>query len=352
MPSVRHGDLTDVRGVRIGHHQRDGRGWLTGVTVVLPPEATVGAVDVRGGAPGTRETDALDPRNVVPHVHGIVLSGGSAYGLATADGVVRWLAEHRRGLRVGPRADMVVPVVPGAVLFDLGRGGHFERRPDAGFGYAAAGAATTRHSARGCVGAGTGARAGGLKGGIGGASVVLESGITVAALVVLNCAGLTLDRSDGRLLGAAWLDAAGARLPTAVEHAALLAHLASVQPPPLNTTLAVIATDADLGKAEAQKMAGVAHDGLARAIRPLHSQADGDVVFALATGRTALPAIGGPRARWGVARTGAFNAVLTAAADVATRAVVDAVLAATGRPGLPAYRDLCPSVVEGLASAP
>ena len=212
-------DLTDVRGVRVGHHQRDGRGWLTGVTVVVPPTRTVGAVDARGGAPGTRETDALDPRNVVAHVDAVVLSGGSAYGLAAADGVMAWLEEQRRGVQVGPTRAYVVPIVPAAVIFDLGRAGHFGHRPDASFGRAAV--ATTAlappRAARvgqGSVGAGTGARAGGLKGGVGSASVVVDNGVTVAALVVVNAAGGTVDRRSGRLLGAAFVEESGLPAPS------------------------------------------------------------------------------------------------------------------------------------------
>ena len=155
-------DLTDVAGVRVGHHQRIGRGWRTGTTVVLPPAATIAAVEVRGGGPGTRETDALDPRNLVPHAHAVCLTGGSAYGLAAADGVMAWLEEHGVGFPVGPEPHQVVPIVPTAVLFDLGRGGTFGHRPGPAFGYAAtARAARGRRPAavvEGSVGAAAGRR--------------------------------------------------------------------------------------------------------------------------------------------------------------------------------------------------
>ena len=156
------GALTDVAGLRVGHHQRFGRGWQTGTTVVLAPDGAVAAVDVRGGGPGTRETDALDARNLVDRIHAVCLTGGSAYGLAAADGVMAHLERKRLGIVVGPEPQHVVPVVPTAVIFDLGRGGGFGNRPDAGFGERAASAARPRNVARGAVGAGTGARSGGM----------------------------------------------------------------------------------------------------------------------------------------------------------------------------------------------
>ena len=193
-----HNDLTDVAGVHVGHYQRRGRGWLTGTTVVLPPPGTVGGVDVGGGAPGTRETDLLDPINLVERVDAVCLTGGSAYGLAAADGVMRWLADRNRGFQVGPEAHHVVPIVPAAVLFDLGVGGRFHNTPDATFGERAAAAARPAKLAQGTVGAGTGAHAERLKGGIGSASVVLADGITVAALVALNSSGNVFDVAHRR----------------------------------------------------------------------------------------------------------------------------------------------------------
>ena len=195
-------DLTDVAGIAVGHHQRRGRGWLTGTTVVIPPPGTVGGVDVRGGGPGTRETDLLDPKNMVSHVDAICLTGGSAYGLDAATGVMAFLEQQGRGFQIGAEPGRVVPIVPAAVIFDLGAAGRFDHRPDASFGRRAAEAASRRPVKQGTVGAGTGAHAAALKGGIGSASVVLDSGITVAALVVLNSGGSPVDPSTGMLWGA------------------------------------------------------------------------------------------------------------------------------------------------------
>ncbi|MFE1461435.1 P1 family peptidase [Streptomyces nigra] len=317
--------LTDVAGLRVGHATRTGDGWLTGTTVVLAPEGgAVAAVDVRGGGPGTKETDALDPRNVVQKVEAIVLTGGSAYGLDAATGVMAWLEEQRRGVRVGSDPAHVVPVVPAACVFDLGRGGDFRARPDAGTGRAAVEAAAASEAGgavrEGCVGAGTGATVGLVKGGIGTASTVLESGITVAALVVANAAGSAVEPGTGALYGE--LSHGLVNLPEAHVHEAARRRLAEIAdtnapPPPLNTTLAVVATDAALTKAQAQKLAGTSHDGIARAVRPVHLLNDGDTVFALATGGLALDA--DPLA---------LNDVLAAGADMVTRAIVRAVRAA------------------------
>lgn len=316
--------------MRVGHASRAGDGWLTGTTVVLAPEGgAVAAVDVRGGGPGTKETDALDPRNVVQRVDAVVLTGGSAYGLDAASGVMAWLEERGRGVPVGTDPAHVVPVVPAACVFDLGRGGDFRARPDAAFGRAAVeAAAASALGARvpeGCVGAGTGAAVGAMKGGVGTAAIVLDSGVTVAALVVANAAGSVMDPETGVLYGELFQgrveypdervhEAAGRRL---AESAAASA------PPPLNTTLAVVATDADLTKAQAQKLAGTAHDGIARAVRPVHLLHDGDTVFALATGTRPLGtgSVGGVHPL-------ALNDVLAAGADMVTRAIVRAVRAA------------------------
>ncbi len=333
-------DLTDVRGLAVGHHQRHGRGWLTGPTVVVCPPGTTGGVDVRGSAPGTRETDLLDPSNLVPHVDAICLTGGSAYGLAAAHGVLDWLEARGRGFRVGADERAVVPIVPGAVIFDLGRGGVFANRPDASFGSTAAAAARTRPFAQGSVGAGTGAVAGGLKGGIGSASIVLTDGTTIAALVVCNAAGSPIDPRSGRPWGAdRLLPADGPRVgrPRATERAALLA-VTSAAPPALNTTIGVVATDLALDRAECRKLAAVGHDGLARAVRPAHALTDGDTLFGLATGTRPGPTDRPERVR-------AINAVLTATADVVERAIVRAVLSTTGTGSWPAWRDLCPSAI-------
>ncbi|MEW2402777.1 P1 family peptidase [Streptomyces sp. NPDC046862] len=335
--------LTDVVGLRVGHATRTGDGWLTGTTVVLAPEGgAVGAVDVRGGGPGTKETDALDPRNLVQKVEAVVLTGGSAYGLDSASGVMSWLEERGRGVRVGPDPSQVVPVVPAACVFDLGRGGDFRARPDAATGRAAVEAAAASESGasveEGCVGAGTGATVGQLKGGVGTASVVLASGVTVAALVVANASGSVMDPETGVLYGELLRGGGRTAFPAAEVHEAARRRLAEATgkntAPPLNTTLAVVATDADLTRAQAQKLAGTAHDGIARAVRPVHLLNDGDTVFTLATAARPLPS-GGPLA---------LNEVLAAGADVVTRAIVRAVRAAESVEGpggvWPAYGEL------------
>ncbi|MCX4981461.1 P1 family peptidase [Streptomyces sp. NBC_00572] len=336
--------ITDVRGLRVGHARVDGDGALSGTTVVLAPAGgVVAAVDVRGGGPGTRETDALDPRNVVQRIDAVVLTGGSAYGLDSAAGVMAWLEERHRGVRVGPDPSHVVPVVPAACVFDLGRGGDFTARPGPATGRAAVEAAdASGDHARvetGAVGAGTGAVVGGLRGGVGTASAVLESGITVGALVVVNAVGSAVDPATGALYGSLYDGGRPAFPDTAVHEAAVLRLAearAAAAPPPLNTTLAVVATDAALTRAQAQKVAGTAHDGIARALRPVHLMNDGDTVFALATGARELPERPGPLA---------LNEILAAGADLVTRAIVRAVLAAPGGlrgPGgdFPSYSEL------------
>lgn len=338
------GSLTDVPGVLVGHHQRVGRGWRTGTTVVLTPQGATGGVDVRGGGPGTRETDLLRPENLVQHVHGICLSGGSGYGLAAADGVVQHLAERGIGFPVGSEPGWVVPIVPGAVVFDLGRGGRFDHRPDRSFGQRAAAAARARPERQGTVGAGTGAIAGGLQGGVGSASTVLADGTVVGALAVVNAAGSVVDERTGLPWAA---DGLGLRTPSAADRRRLAIHLRQVRAtaPPLNTTIGVVATSARLTKAECTKLAAVAHDGLARAVRPAHSMHDGDTIFALATGRTELPPSDGDvlfRAASG--RPTALNRLLEAAAVVFALACSRAVVEARSVPGgPPCYLDLCPT---------
>lgn len=328
--------LTDVAGIRVGHAEVAGAGALSGTTVVLAPEGgAVAAVDVRGGGPGTRETDALDPRNLVQRVDAVVLTGGSAYGLDAASGVMAWLEEQGRGVRVGSGPTQVVPVVPAAALFDLGRGGDWRARPDASTGRAAVEAAAATGPGEpvteGGVGAGTGAVAGQLKGGIGTASVRLASGVTVAALVAVNAAGSVVDPRTGVLFGEYGAGEPPAHPPTEV-HAAAERRLAQEREateaagggaPPFNTTIAVVATDADLTRAQAQKLAGTAHDGLARAVRPVHLLTDGDTVFTLATGQVRVPP-GDPAA---------VNEILAAGADVLARAIVKAVRAARSTEG-------------------
>ena len=334
------GSITDVGGIRVGHHHRIdpdaslGSGWAAGSTVVLTPPGTVGAVDGRGGAPGTRETDLLDPINSVRHVDAVVLTGGSAYGLAAADGVMTWLEEQGRGVQMDGG---VVPIVPAAVIFDLPVGG-WANRPTAEFGYAAAASAGTEF-ALGTVGGGVGARAGVLKGGVGTASVTLECGVTVGALTVLNAAGDVVDPATGLPWMAAMIDEFGLTAPPARE----LAGYAGLhrQSSPLNTTIAVVATDAALSPAGCRRVAVAAHDGLARTISPCHTPIDGDTVFALATGEvTVAPDPDTPTAM--SPETALITRVGAAAADCLARAVLVALLAAESVAGIPTYRDTLP----------
>jgi putative pantetheine hydrolase len=337
--------ITDVPGLRVGHATLAGDGRLTGTTVVLaPPGGAVAAVDVRGAGPGTRETDALAPGNVVQRIDAVVLTGGSAYGLDAAGGVAAWLEQAGRGHRVGPDPAHVVPVVPTAALFDLGRGGDFRARPGAAAGYDAirAAAAGQERAAveQGVVGAGTGAVSGELKGGIGSASVLLPGGVVVAALVAVNSDGSFVDPATGLpyALGAGLRHADGrpefGDLPTPSAdtreraHKRLLELVAERAPlRPLNTTLGVVATNARLGRGHTHKLATAAHDGIARSIRPCHTLADGDTIFALATGGVEAPP---PRA--GLldehGRADSVNQILAAGADVVARAIVRALLAA------------------------
>jgi L-aminopeptidase/D-esterase-like protein len=338
--------ITDVAGVEVGHHHRLGEGWATGTTVVLTKDGATGGVDVGGGAPGTRETDLLDPMAMVERVHAVCLTGGSAYGLAAADGVMRWLAERGCGLPVGEEPHEVVPIVPAAVLFDL-KHGEWGNRPDAFFGYAACDAAATGPVAEGTVGAGTGATAGPLKGGIGTASVTLEGGFTVGALVALNARGHAVDPATGVPHGVTWglgEEFAEWQPPDPADVAAA-AHLLlrTAKMPRLNTTLVVVATDAALTKAECTVLAGVAQDGVARAIVPTHTLFDGDIVFALATGARALALDTTDSYASGPSRAALVNDLAAAGANTVARAVVHAVLAATTVGDSVSYRDLFPT---------
>jgi putative pantetheine hydrolase len=322
----RYGAITDVPGVMVGHAERIGDGWLTGVTAVIPPTGTVGAVAVGGGGPGTHQTDVLAPGKLPDTVDAIALAGGSAYGLAAAGGVQRWCEEQGRGFAVAP--DVVVPIVPAAIVFDLGRGGDPTARPDADMGYAAAANATDGPVATGCVGAGTGATFGlpRLKGGVGTASVRLDGGIVVAALVVANSYGSPLDPRTGGLLAAPYVD--DDRLRPRTPEAPVTPSGAD-RPDVANTTLVVVATNARLNRAQAGRIAAAGHDGMARSIRPVHTMVDGDTVFALATGE-ADPVGAAPTTWAGAEAIGGMVVVETAAADAVTLAMVDAILSATG----------------------
>ncbi|BBY31074.1 P1 family peptidase [Mycolicibacterium sediminis] len=333
------GSITDVAGILVGqHHRLDddatlGSGWASGTTVVLVPPGTTGAVDVRGGAPGTRETDLLDPSNSVRYVDAVVLTGGSAYGLAAADGVMQWLERQDRGVAMDGG---VVPIVPSAVIFDLPVGG-WQCRPTAEFGRLAAESAS-RDVAVGTVGAGVGARAGVLKGGLGTASIRLDDiGVTVGAIVAVNSAGNVADPRTGLPWMAEFAAEFGLIPPPAEEVAAYAAREAELSP--LNTTIAVVATDALLSPAACRRVAVAAQDGLAHTIRPVHTPLDGDSVFVLATGAIEVePAADTPAAM--SPETALTTAVGAAAAECLARAVMVGVLAATSVAGIPTYRDM------------
>lgn len=309
------GAITDVAGIEVGHFSDTRR--PTGCTVILAREGAVAGVDVRGAAPGTRETDLLSPGNLVQQVHGIMLAGGSAWGLAAAEGAMRWLEERNIGMdvRFG-----TLPIVPAAVLFDLPMG-DARIRPDAAAGYAACDAASSAAPAEGNVGAGSGALVGKLfgvhramKGGIGTASVTV-GGVTVGALIAVNALGDVIDPDTAQPVAGARTEDGLALLDT--RRALLRGDL----PKPLlagtNTTLGVIATDAVLTKVQANRLASVAHDGLARAINPVHTMSDGDTLFALATGRVPLEG-----------DAPGMTVLGTMAAEAVARATLRAVLAA------------------------
>jgi L-aminopeptidase/D-esterase-like protein len=335
------GSITDVSGILVGHHHRLdddatlGSGWACGTTVVLTPPGTVGAVDVRGGAPGTRETDLLDPANSVRYVDAVVLTGGSAYGLAAADGVMTWLEQHDRGVVMDGG---VVPIVPAAVIFDLPVGG-WQCRPTAEFGYAAAEAAGI-DVPTGTVGAGVGARAGALKGGIGTASVRLDDiGVTVGAIVAVNAAGNVADPATGLPWMAEFVAELDLVAPPADQISAFADRADEMSV--LNTTIAVVATDAQLSPAACRRVAVAAQDGLARTIRPSHTPLDGDSVFALATGAIEVePAADTPAAM--SPETKLTTVIGAAAADCLARAVLAGVLAAESVAGIPTYRGMLP----------
>jgi L-aminopeptidase/D-esterase-like protein len=317
-----HSGITNVPGIRVGH-ATDLVG-LTGCTVILcPAEGAVVGADVRGSAPGTRETDLTRPGQLVERAHAILLSGGSAYGLDAASGVMAWLEENGIGLSVGVG---VVPIVPGAVLFDLGVG-DAKARPNAAMGYAAAAAAKDGQVEEGNVGAGTGATVGKLlgsavatKAGLGTASITLPGGAVVGAIVALNAVGDIYDPDTRQII-------AGARGPNGFLNITqtLLGGAASVQSfPGTNTTIACVATNARLSKEQVNKVAQMAQNGLARTIDPVHTMFDGDTIFALSCGEIDVD----------------VTTIGTAAARAVERAVLRAVHAATAAGGLPAARDL------------
>ena len=324
-----HNAITDVQGIKVGHYtDREG---ITGCTVVLCEGGAIGGVDVRGSAPATRETDLMRPVNLVQTAHAILITGGSAYGLDAAGGVMRWLEERDVGFNVGVG---VVPIVPAAALFDLTLGDP-KARPDADAGYRACQSASDGPVAEGCAGAGTGATVGKLlgpkfatKGGLGTASVKIGKGIVVGAIVAVNAFGDVVDPNSGTII-------AGTRKPVVGGFADTSKRMHSDLGQTIlgfaSTTLAVVATNGYLTKEGANKVAQMAHDGLARSIRPVHTMFDGDCVFALATGKS-------PKKK---GASGANPSVVGAvAAEVLAQAVVRAVQQAESLGGVPAICDL------------
>ena len=319
------GSITDVQGVKVGHFTEPGR--PTGCTVLLFEKGATAGVDVRGSAPGTRETDLLNPINTVQQVQAIVLAGGSAFGLDVASGVVRFLEERRLGYAVG---NIVVPIVPAAILYDL-EVGDPKIRPTAESGYKACQAATTQRVMEGNVGAGAGATIGkmfgpkqAMKSGLGSASIrVGNTGIVVGAIVAVNAVGDVVDPKSGKII-------AGARTP---DGAGFMDSMARVREgysvradAATNTTIGVVATNVALDKVQLTKVAQMAHDGLARTIYPVHTPSDGDTIFAVATGVAPV-------------RTN-HGAIGALAAEAMAQAVLRAVMSARGIAGLPSYSDL------------
>ncbi len=322
---ITNGAITDVSGIRVGHFTNNSG--PTGCTVILTELGAVAGVDVRGAAPGTRETDLLDPKNLVQQVHAILLSGGSAFGLDAATGVMKFLEGRGIGYDVGVAK---VPIVPAAILFDLAVG-NAKVRPDATAGYQACNNASDQFVEEGNVGAGAGATVGkffgmsrAMKGGLGTASIKLDSGITVGAIVAVNAVGDIFEPSTNKLL-------AGVRTSDGKQLLGTMEAIRSGEAlPPLlggmNTTIGVVAVDAQLDKAQCQKIAQMAHDGLARTINPVHTMYDGDTIFALSTGKSAA--------------TVDVTLLGLLAAEVMAQAVVRAIRTAESITGLPSSKAL------------
>lgn len=285
MMTMNNHTLTAVPGFRVGHITDLEA--VTGCTVILCPPGTVGGIDQRGGAPGTRETDLLRPMHLVEHVNAIVLAGGSAFGLAAADGVMRWCEAHGQGYAT---VGGVVPIVPAAILYDLAIG-RADVRPDAAMGYAACEAASDAPVPQGSVGVGTGCRAGGLfgpdyatKSGLGSVCIDLDDGLKVAALFAVNPAGNVLDE-QGTILGGVRNPEKPTEFVNALEALRTIVQLQKPSQTSGNTVIGVVVTNARLTREQAGKVAQMAHDGLARAVHPAHTMFDGDTIFALASGQ-------------------------------------------------------------------
>jgi L-aminopeptidase/D-esterase-like protein len=326
----KHNALIDIEGLLVGNYTD--KKAVSGITVVICPKGAVAGVDVRGSAPGTRETDVLAPHNLVDQVQAVVLAGGSVFGLSACDGVTRWLAKEGYGFPLDQ--GYVAPIVPAAVLYDLGRGEQFIPPINADWGRLACEGAGVYPIDMGCAGAGTGALAGSIKGGLGTASLVLDNGITVAALVAVNPDGSVINPINGRPweIGSEINGEFGpqgnraVKLPDKPQSG-----------PARNTTIGVVATDAVLTKPQAQKVAQMAQDGMARAIRPAHTMFDGDTIFCLTTGKIELPETPGffaaPRAQ-------VLNEIGHSAADCMSRAIIHAIINAHSIAGMTAFCDL------------
>lgn len=326
----KHNALTDVEGILVGNYTA--KEAVSGVTVVVSPMGAVAGVDVRGSAPGTRETDLMAPHNLVERVQAVVLAGGSVFGLSAADGATRWLAEEGYGFPLDQ--GYVAPIVPAAVLYDLGRGEQFIPPINADWGRLACEGAGNYPMEMGCVGAGTGALSGSIKGGLGTASIILDFGIIVAAIVAVNSGGSVINPADGR----PW------EIDLEINGEFGEQGKRAVQLPPKpkqgpirNTTIGVVATNAILTTPQVQKVAQMAHDGMARAIRPAHTMFDGDTIFCLATCQKELPETPGffiaPQAQ-------TLNDIGHAAADCMSRAIIHAIINAHSVAGMTAFCDL------------
>jgi L-aminopeptidase/D-esterase-like protein len=333
LPAIgKNNGLTGIEGILVGHYTDLSA--MSGVSVVVCPEGAVAGVDVRGSAPGTRETDLLAPHNLVEKVQAVVLSGGSVFGLSAADGVTRWLAEESYGFPLDQ--GYVAPIVPAASLYDLGRGVEYIPPISADWGRRACEVARNDPIENGCFGAGTGALSYSIKGGLGTASIILDSGITVAALVANNSICSVINPDSGR----PWEieleidDEFGEQGKRSVR----LPPKPELAPEPIkNTTIGVVATDAILTKPQAQKISQMAHDGMARAIRPAHTMFDGDALFCLATGKRKLPETPGSFiSPWAQS----LNEIGHAAADCVSRAIIHSILSARSLAGMAAFCDL------------
>jgi L-aminopeptidase/D-esterase-like protein len=335
--------ITDVPGIHVGQVQSDTAPYLTGTTVVYTPDMSVASVDQRGGAPATKETDLLSPLNSNPGVNAIQLGGSSMYGLSATNGIVRWLEDRGEGVFLGPAG--VAPIVPAADIYDLNRGGDPKARTSAEWGYLAAEAAADGPVRQGSVGGGTGARGGGLRSGVGTSSVYLGDGIYVGAFVIVNPAGSPVNPTDCTLWGVQYGigdEFEGYRAPDETECPGAGVARLGQKAESLNTTIAVVATNAPLEKAAAQRMSGNAHDGMARAINPIHTLADGDTVFAVSTGQGEALQVNDP------ADSRQLNAIFNAGASTLTRAIATAMLAAESHGSRLSYCDTYPSACADM----